>query len=429
MRPVERNGDSQVLYQAAASWRREDGDHKMASLGERITSRKGKDVYEWIRLIGIISKQELHELSGYTISTLTRVLEELIGEGLIEETGFGESTGGRRPTLYQIRADYGYIFGLDISRGTSRLVLCDMRMNKLDSVVWKMTSEVVPERLLDEVEEAARQMMVRHRLPAKKVLGIGVGAVGPLDRVRGVIHAPERFPAPGWYEVPIREMLEQRLSLPVWLDNGANTALLGEYWSDTEERPQHVLYVHVGVGIRSAVMVGGKIVYGAVDMEGAAGQMVIQSDGRTPISASGNYGAWESYITSHALERVAVSYLKQGRQTLLRDRCRKPEFVTYEDLERAYHDGDPLAREIFTQAASYFGIGLANLLNILHPEQVILGGPIVGSIDVFYEDAIRIARHNTYYYPQYQVKFRRSRLQDDAVAIGATALVIGQLSA
>lgn len=401
----------------------------MTSLDERITSRKAKDVYEWIRLKGIISKQELHEVSGYTISTLTRVLEELIGEGLIEETGYGESTGGRRPTLYRIRAEYGYIFGLDISRVSSRLVLCDMRMNKLDSVVWKMTPDLVPERLIDEVDDAVQRMIAKHRIPSQKVLGIGVGAVGPLDREQGMIHTPERFPAPGWYNIPIRDMLEQRLGLPVWLDNGANTALLGEYWSDSEERPRHLLYVHVGVGIRSAVMVGGKIVYGAVDMEGAAGQMVIQSDGRTPISAVGNYGAWESYITSHALERVAVSYLKQGRQTLLRERCRKPEAVTYEDLEFAYHEGDALAREIFTQAASYFGIGLANLLNILHPEKVILGGPIVGSIDVFYEDAIRIAIHNTYYYPQYQVTFQRSRLHDDAVAIGATALVIGQLSA
>src|SRR5690606_8438500 len=106
----------------------------MIPLSSRLVNRKAKEIYDRIRQKGTIAKQDLQELSGYTISTLSRILDELTGLGLIVETGYGESTGGRRPTLYETRADYGYVFGLDISRAHSRLVLCDMHLHKLDSV-------------------------------------------------------------------------------------------------------------------------------------------------------------------------------------------------------------------------------------------------------------------------------------------------------
>lgn len=400
----------------------------MFTLSERIPSRKAKDIYERIRQRGIASKQELQEASGYTISTLTRILEDLANSGLIEESGFGESTGGRRPALYTIRADYGYVFGLDISRAYSRLVLCDMHLNKLDSVVWKMTEDLTPQRLLSAAVQAAEEMISKLGKKREAVLGIGIGAVGPLAADQGVILDPQGFPAKGWADIPVSALLSEQLRLPAYLDNGANTALLGEYWSDKEGRAEHMLYVHVGVGIRSSVMTGGKVVYGAVDMEGAVGQMIIQSDGIAPISHKGNYGAWESYVTAPALEREALARLKQGRSSVLRDMLSDIERLTYTDLEQAYLEGDALARELLTQAAAYFGIGLANLLNILHPEKVILGGPIAGNIDLFFEDAVRIALEHTYYYPEYQVEFQRSKLHDDAVAIGAAALVIRQLT-
>jgi predicted NBD/HSP70 family sugar kinase len=79
------------------------------------------------------------------------------------------------------------------------------------------------------------------------------------------------------------------------------------------------------------------------------------------------------------------------------------------------------------QAASYFGTGLANLLNILHPERVILGGPLIVSNDLFFECAIEVARKKTYYYPKYQVKFTKSRLGADAVCIGAAVQVLNRM--
>jgi predicted NBD/HSP70 family sugar kinase len=401
----------------------------MKQMIDQFSGRKAKDVYEWIRRRGTVSKQELKEHSGLTISTLTRILDELTAAGFIVEVGLGDSTGGRPPILYRTNANYAYVFGLDISRLYTKLVLCDMHLDKIDSCTWRMNESMNPEQLIQQVVVEAQRMMDRLGITANSVLGIGVGAVGPLDRRSGTIINPQNFPSKGWEHVEICALLQEQLNMAVYLDSGANTALLGEYWYDSAERLEHLLYVHVGVGIRSSMIVGGNIVYGAVDMEGAAGQMIIQSDGIAPRHAGGNYGCWESYTSIYALEQAAISYMKQGRASVLSSKALRPERVTYSMLEDALREGDPLAREVFTQSACYFGIGLANLLNILHPQKVILGGPLITGNDLFFEYAKQVAIQKTYHYPAYQIIFEKGKLADDAVALGAAATVIQQLTA
>jgi predicted NBD/HSP70 family sugar kinase len=399
----------------------------MNRLQDRIASRKHKQVYEIIRRQGIASKIDLLEQSGMTVSTLTRTLEELTAQKLILEAGLGDSTGGRRPILYQINPAYAYIFGLEISRIYSKLILCDLHMNKLDSRRWLMTEKMTPELLLGEIASAIREMLSQHRIHEQDILGMGIGAVGPLDRFRGTILEPLYFPAQGWKQVHIVSYFEERFAFPILLDNGANAAILGEYWADRRHDTQHLLYVHVGVGLRSSMMTGGKIVYGAVDMEGSIGQMIIQSDGKR-LGSRGNYGSLESYASIHALELEAQSRLKQGRQSVLLKMETNIEKINFSHLIQALCENDPLTVEIFTQAATYFGIGLSNLLNILHPEKVILGGPLISSHPIFFRVSTEVALRNAYYYPAYQVEFSQGILGEEALVTGAAIMVLDKLT-
>lgn len=387
---------------------------------DRVAGRKHRDVFAYIHKKGVVSKQELQSSGDWTGSTLTRTLEELVAQNLIEEAGFGESTGGRRPILYRVNASYGVLFGLDISRLVSTLSLFDLHLNRLETKRWTMTEGSTPRSFLDEVAGAAENMLRDRSLPKSSVIGMGIGAVGPLERQTGTILDPFYFPAPGWRNVPIVETLERRLGIPVLLDNGANAALLGEYWASREQEYQHLLYIHAGVGLRSAVMVGGKLVYGAVDMEGAIGQMIIQADGPR-LHTNGNYGSLEAYASVHALERQAESMLKLGRQSVLSE-LTGPDKVQFANLLQALERRDPLVVELFTQAAAYFGIGLANLLNILHPEKVILGGALIAADPLFFQTCTRIAIRNTHYYPAYQVVFSRGLLGEEALVTGAAAM-------
>ncbi|WP_248927462.1 ROK family protein [Paenibacillus hamazuiensis] len=399
----------------------------MNRLEERIASRKHKDVYELIRFHGTVSKIELLEQSRMTGSTLTRTLEELVSQKLILEAGLGDSTGGRRPILYEINPHYGYVFGLEISRIASRLVLCDLLMRKLDSQRWPMTESMTPELLLGEVAAAMSDMLARHRIAGQDVLGMGIGAVGPLDRFSGIILEPLYFPAQGWTQVRIVDFFRERFPFPVLLDNGANTAILGEYWADRRHNTQHLLYVHVGVGLRSSMMTGGKVVYGAVDMEGSIGQMIIQTDGKR-LGDRGNYGSLESYATIHALELEAQAKLKMGRRSVLLEKEPNPERIGFHHLVQALHEGDPLTVDIFTQTATCFGIGLANLLNILHPEKVILGGSLISCHPLFFEVSTEVALRNAYYYPKYQVEFSQGVLGEEALVTGAAVMVANKLT-
>lgn len=417
---------------------------------ERITARKSKDIYLLVRRQGTVAKQELLEQSGLTPSTLTRILEELTEKGLLEEVGFGMSTGGRRPILYRTNPQYAYAFGLEISRTRSMLVLTDMHCNVISSTVWRMTDSTTPAVLLQDAAASALYMLETRGIPRSKVLGLGIGAVGPLDQAGGRILNPLYFRSPGWRNVRVKERLEELAGFPVYLDNGANAALTGEYWADPVKR-RHLLYVHVGAGLRSAMMTGGAIVYGAVDMEGAVGQMIVEADGIPHRERYGNRGALESHVAIHALER---EWRNLGRAGGL------------QGLSTALDEGDEAALELLRRAARYMGMGLANLLNTLHPEKVILGGPVTALHPVFFETAVQEALRGAYYYqprksrlpgrllrsgsfPEgkrgsrrarlagapgsdtpsvYKVQFGRGELGEAAIAIGAAVLVINRLT-
>jgi predicted NBD/HSP70 family sugar kinase len=403
----------------------------MIPLSDRIVGQKHKDIFELIDKQDMVSKIELLEQTQLSAGTLTRTLEELCDQELILEAGLGESTGGRRPILYRTNPTYGYLFGLEISRTYSMILLCDMQMNKLDSRRWAMHEGMTPEVLVEEIVYTVRNMLAVQGISRTSVLGMGIGAVGPLDRLNGMILEPLYFPANGWKNVPICSMLEQELAFPVLLDNGANMAILGEYWASRNELYQHLLYVHLGVGIRSAMMVGGKIVYGAVDMEGSIGQMVIQSDGER-LRETGNYGSLENYATIFTLEQQVRNKLKQGRQSVLQEMSglekeKGQAQIHFPQIVRAFEKKDPMVTELFTQAATYFGIGLANLLNILHPEKVILGGPLFNFSTMFFEISTEVALQKSQHNPNYKVVFSQGNLGENALVIGAAVMVINKM--
>ncbi|ANS73865.1 ROK family transcriptional regulator [Paenibacillus yonginensis] len=384
-----------------------------------------KQVYDRISYLGTVSKADLLNDFPLTSSSMTRLLEEMTHQGMIVVSGLGHSTGGRKPILFQTNPTYRFLFGLEISRIYSVLGLYDLHLNSLSLTRWKMDAEMTPNQLVDSITSTAKRFLDEHGLSPEDVLGIGIGAVGPLDSRKGVILEPELFPSPAWKHVPICAMLEERLGFPASLDNGANTALIGEHWALRSETIEHALYVHAGVNIRSAVMSGGRILRGAADTEGAVGQMIIQANGPR-LRNRGNYGALEAFVSVPALEERVRTQLKIGRSSILSDIA--PELVNFATLVDALTKGDPLVKEEFTETAAYLGIGLANLINALHPECVILGGPLISAHPLVFDSAVEIAKKNTYHYPEYNPVFTQGLLTDEAVATGAAVMMMQRWS-
>lgn len=390
-------------------------------LSNYIPSSK-KLIYNRIADRGQMAKAELLDEYSLTSSTMTRLLDEMIAERLLRVSGYGESKGGRKPILYEIDPTYGYIFGLDISRVVSSLGLFDMQMNARSIVHWRMDEGMTPEQFVTHAAGYMRSFLNDLQISPSEVIGIGVGSVGPIDRERGVIERPLHFAAPGWANVPICELLQERTGFPATLENGVNTALLGEQWAHRYANMQHMLYMHAGAGIRSAIMSQGQLIRGLNDVEGAVGQMIIQAGG-SRLHDYGNYGALESFVSVEAIVRKAQTQAKLGRTDLPEKYGVAPDQIGYDVLVKALQQEDSFVKELFAESAAYFGIGLANLINLFHPEQIILGGALVNSHELFFRTAVDVARKNTYDFPQYQPLFSKGELKEDAVATGAAIMV------
>jgi Transcriptional regulator/sugar kinase len=379
-------------------------------------------IYDYIANLGPVAKAELLEVHDLTSSTMTRLLDEMAKEGLILVTGLGPSKGGRKPLLYQVNPDYAYTFGLEISRFTSTLGLFDMNMNQKSVVRWRMDVTMTPERLVAHAVSMMQAFMKDHAIAPERILGLGIGAVGPLDPGSGIIINPQYFPAEGWEQVPICAMFEEAVHLPTMLENGANTALVGEHWSMRHENVEHVLYVSAGVSLRSAMMSYGRIIYGKVDTEGSIGQMIIDVDGPR-LGDTGNYGSLETFASVQALERQVRTRLKLGGSLLPNHSAVAPEQVNLDTITSGLNAGDPFIQEIFQQSASYFGVGLANLINMFHPELIILGGALINANPMYYRVATEVAVKKTYYSEAYLPQFSLGQLKEDAVVTGAALMV------
>ena len=218
-------------------------------------------------------------------------------------------------------------------------------------------------------------------IPGAKVLGIGVGAPGPLDRRQGVVLLTPNL---GWVNMPLRARLAEGLHLTAALDNDANCAILGECWVGAARDAKYVMGMTIGTGIGGGIVVDGTLYHGASDCAGEIGHMTIDLDGRR--CGCGNYGCLEAYASGPAIALRAIEKVEAGAESMLAslvdgDLAR----VTAQTVYEAAQQGDALAHEVVRETAHYLGAGLANLLNIFNPDRVVIVGGVTQAGDRLFE--------------------------------------------
>ena len=224
--------------------------------------------------------------------------------------------------------------------------------------------------------EAERGAGVKRR----DVVGIGVGAPGPLDRAGGMVLIAPNL---GWHDYPLRQKVSDAVGLPVALDNDANCAVYGEWWIGAGRGSRYLVGLTIGTGIGGGIVVDGKLYHGATDVAGEVGHMTIDSTGRR--CKCGNYGCLEAYASGPNIAARAVEGIEAGVETRLPtytdgDLAR----ITAQTVYQAAHDGDEFALEVVRDTAKILGAGVANLLNIFNPDVVvILGGVTLAGDSLF----------------------------------------------
>ncbi|MBI1967009.1 MAG: ROK family protein [Gemmatimonadetes bacterium] len=264
-----------------------------------------------------------------------------------------------------------YVVGIDI--GGTNLVVGTVAEDGSE-LLGLATEPTFPEQGSDAVLARIAKLAKASMAAAvrKEIVGVGVGAPGPLDTKSGVVILTPNL---GWTNMPLRDRLAATLGLPATLDNDANCAIFGEWWRGAARGGRHVVGLTIGTGIGGGIVLDGAIYHGASDVAGELGHMTIDSTGRR--CKCGNYGCLEAYasgpaIAARAVEGVLAGYVTTLPRYVAGDLAKVTAQVVYE----AAHDGDDYALEVVRETAGFLGAGVANIVNIFNPDVVVICGGV-----------------------------------------------------
>ena len=249
--------------------------------------------------------------------------------------------------------------------------------------------------------------------------GVGVAAPGLTNWHTGhVVAAPNLL---GWNDVPLGPILSEQLGLPVVVDNDANLAALGEYSDGAGRGAKVLIYLTISTGIGSGFVFGGQIFRGVGGTAGEAGHMIVQVNG--PPCSCGSQGCLEALASGTAIARMGNELIAEGRApTLQRMAAEAGEPVSSTLVARAAAEGDPGAREILNRAGTALGAGLANLVNLLNPDVIVIGGGAAHIGPPLLEPAERLMRELAFSDPAERVRILSATLEYAAIQ-GINALV------
>ncbi len=294
-----------------------------------------------------------------------------------------------------------------------------LRDGKLEEkIIFPTKAERGYKKILDEIIGNIK------RLKTNDTIALGIGCGGPLDSEKGVILSPPNLP--GWDNVPLKEHLESTLNIPVFLDNDANTACLGEYYFGAGKGVRNLVYITVSTGIGGGIIIDGKILHGQRDSAGEVGHQTIIPDG--PLCNCGNRGCLEALASGIAIAKRAKEAILKGEDTILRE-WGKEENISAEFVRRAYLQGDKVSERIWKDALEYLGIGVGNIITIISPERVILGGGIMKAGEEVLETVRRVVRERVKLVPVDKVEIVPSKLGEEVGLYGALALVLSKMGA
>ena len=382
-------------------------------------------VFRTIREAGAISRAELARQIGLNPATLTHITRELLEQGLIEEAGFGESSGGRRSSLLRVRAEQGYIVAVYLSRHYIQGMITDLDLQEIHKQTITSSSLSHPiEITLPDLLDLIQTLISRAGKPPENIIGIGICAPGPLDTRQGMLISPPNFP--GWPRTPIRQIVADKTGLPVYLDNDANAAALAEKWFGMARDKQNFIFILIDDGVGSGIMINGDLYRGEHDVAGEIGHMTIDLNG--PRCDCGNFGCLELYAVPRIAEELVCQAISQGADSIIsRWTGECTDRVSFNLIAQAARENDPVAIQAFTHIADILAIGIVNIINTFDPEAIFLGGKYLQAGKLFTDLLQARVDQRTILRNSRPVPILASGMGADAPIIGAISLVLREL--
>ncbi len=315
------------------------------------------DLLNLIRTGRARTRAELGEMTGLARSTVAQRIDALMNAGLVVEVGGAPSTGGRPPSLLGFNGDAGLVLAADLGATHSRVAVCNLLAESLVETTAEIDINSGPEAVLGWLEETFDELLARIDRSGSEVRGIGVGVPGPVDFSRGMAVNPPIMA--GWHLYPIEQRLAERHGAPVLVDNDVNAMALGEYWV-MEPKSDDFVFVKVGTGIGSGLILGGELHRGANGAAGDIGHMRATSD--EVVCRCGNNGCLEASAGGAAL----AAHLRELGHKAHGSR----------DVVKLLERGNRDATRAVRQAGRLIGQVLASMVNLLNPSLIMIGGDL-----------------------------------------------------
>ncbi len=337
-------------------------------------------------------------------------------EGLVSFRGTLPSTGGRKSELLDLDTEHNRVFGVDIGGHSMRGVIGDLRGRVL-------YDSVVPSRVRGEQDSALGQLMwVIEDLLARAccegctVRGIGVGAPAVVLGREGVV---TWAPALGWRDVPLKALLEDRFGLPVFVDNNANLAALGEWLHGAGRGTQHLVFIAIGAGMGAGLVLGGELYRGANEAAGEVGYMI--ADPKHVKQTFDQFGCLEGLAALTGVARRALKIVHEHPESeLYRLQEASGGLLTAKDIMVAAQAGDAFGSQLVQEMVDYWSMAIANVACLINPEMIVIGGEAAE----FGELLVPLLRERVSGLVPFVPEIRASELGELAVAVGAVAIAL-----
>lgn len=351
--------------------------------GDRVSLRTGDRqlikelnialVINLIRRYGPISRVEIADRTGLGRSTVTGIIATLLKERLVEEIGSADSPSGRKPVLLSFNARARYAVGIKLAPRSATAALVDLNASVLHTEEIGLNPARGAEAVIAELKRLLTMTLEASAIPTDLLLGVGLVMPGVLDPNTGTAISSYFL---GWDNLPVRDILEAELDLPVYVDNDANAMALAEALYGAGQGTHDMLGLTVGVGIGAGVIIDGQIYRGARFSAGELGHVCVDPNG--PACVCGRRGCLEAVAGDAAMIRRARQALAAGQAPLLAVLARgHAELITREMVVEAAQSGDAGARAVLAEAGRWLGVAVGNAVNLLSPARVVVGGEAV----------------------------------------------------
>ena len=360
----------------------------------------------WIQQKNGMTRPDLAQRTGLTPTTVSDLTRQMIKEGLIFPVGTGKSAGGRRPEELGLNSAAGYVVGIDLEEVLT-LVILDFATNCVYRAKKDLGERYRPDEVLKQIDGMYREALNALNINSHQILGAGFSVPGLVDTDQGIAAF---LPHLNWRGVEIRTRLSKILGVEVLVENEARATVMAEQWLGHGKQTGDFICFNVKTGIGSGIVTHGILYRGVCGTAGEVGHTTILVDG--PLCSCGNRGCLEAVASTKGF--------------LLRAKNLLGESISLATLVERARQGESRCLDLLKENGVYLGIGLANLVNILNPELVILERDLLLYADLIIDLLQSVIKSKALEMPRSRVRIVPSKIGEDAPAIGAAILPLAK---